>query len=71
MEDGLRLARALERERAQENPRYAELCRRFLADCEDFSEEKLAEAGIRQRFCNRDLERCFEELSKEIRGKKV
>ena len=71
VEDGLRLARALERERAQENPRYAELCRRFLADCEDFSEEKLAEAGIRQRFCNRDLERCFEELSKEIRGKKV
>ena len=28
----------------QKNPRYAELCRRFLADSEDFSEEKLADA---------------------------
>ena len=44
VEDGLRLARALERERAQHSPKYAELCRRFLADCEDFSEERLAEA---------------------------
>ncbi len=67
VEDGLRLARALERERAQQSPKYAELCRRFLADCEDFSEERLAEADIRRRFCNRDLEQCFEELSEQIR----
>ena len=40
VEDGLRLARALERERRQEKPKYAEMCRRFLADEEDFSEEK-------------------------------
>ena len=39
VEDGERLARALKRERGQEIPRYEEMCRRFLADQEDFSEE--------------------------------
>jgi guanylate kinase len=55
VEDGKRLQRALDRERAQEKPRYAELCRRFLADAEDFSEEKLREAGIVRRYENSDL----------------
>ena len=36
VDDGLRLSRALERERKQTEPKYAEMCRRFLADCEDF-----------------------------------
>lgn len=36
VDDGERLARALERERLQIVPRYAEMCRRFLADCSDF-----------------------------------
>ena len=36
VEDGMRLLRAVERERLQTNPKYAELCRRFLADSEDF-----------------------------------
>ena len=36
VEDGERLNRALTRERQQEVPRYAEMCRRFLADTEDF-----------------------------------
>ena len=48
VEDGERLFRALERERKEAHPRYTELCRRFLADEEDFSEEKLQEAGIRK-----------------------
>ena len=56
VEDGMRLQRALERERRQENPKYEELCRRFLADEKDFSEEKLKEAGITKRFCNKSLE---------------
>ena len=34
VDDGLRLSRALERERKQTEPKYAEMCRRFLADCE-------------------------------------
>ena len=55
VEDGLRLARAVERERRQAEPKYSELCRRFLADEEDFSEENLKKAGITRRFENRDL----------------
>ena len=55
VEDGERLARALSRERIQEHPKYEELCRRFLADAKDFSEENLAKAGIERRFFNREL----------------
>ena len=62
VEDGERLFRALERERKEAHPRYTELCRRFLADEEDFSEEKLQEAGIRIRFENRDLASCLSEI---------
>ena len=46
VEDGIRLERALSRERRQPEPKYREMCRRYLADCEDFSEEKLAVAGV-------------------------
>lgn len=66
VEDGLRLQRALERERAQKNPKYAEMCRRFLADAEDFSEEKLTAAGITARFINEDLAACVREIAGEI-----
>ena len=31
------------------------MCRRFLADAKDFSEEKLKEAGIEKRFENISL----------------
>lgn len=67
VEDGERLQRALDRERAQEEPRYAEMCRRFLADSEDFSEEKIKEAGIERRFVNRNLKDCIEEICACIR----
>lgn len=67
VEDGLRLTRALEREKQQVNPKFAELCRRFLADCEDFSEEKLSEAGIVKRFYNNGaLNECIEECINAI-----
>lgn len=62
VEDGVRLQRALDRERAEAHPRYAELCRRFLSDSEDFSEEMLEFAGIKHRFQNEDLERCLKEI---------
>lgn len=70
VEDGERLERALNREKQQKCPRYAELCRRFLADEEDFSEEKLAEAGItaRDRYENRELEKCLDDLAQRITG---
>lgn len=62
VDDGERLMRALERERMQEQPKYAEMCRRFLADTEDFSEEKLREQEIEQRFRNKNLEQCLKEI---------
>lgn len=63
VDDGLRLQRALDRERAQEKPRYAEMCRRFLADEKDFSEEKLNDAGIRKRFENQELSETTAEIT--------
>ena len=68
VEDGLRLTRALEREKRQSQPRYDELCRRFLADSKDFSEENLRAAGIEKRFQNVDMEECIEAIEREIRG---
>ena len=62
VEDGLRLVRALERERRQDEPKYAEMCRRFLADEEDFSEENLIKSGITERFCNEDLAACLDKI---------
>lgn len=66
LNDGVRLQRALDRERKQENPRYQEMCRRYLADAEDFSEEKITEAGIDKRFMNDDLERCITEIKEYV-----
>ena len=66
VEDGERLTRALARERQQDHPRYAELCRRFLADTEDFSEDHLREAGITRRYYNDDIGRCLEEIVEDI-----
>lgn len=62
VDDGIRLQRALDRERRQENPRYQELCRRYLADEEDFSEEKLEAAGVTLKFSNENLEKCLSEI---------
>ena len=41
VEDGIRLQRALDRERISGNGKYDEMCRRFLADKEDYSKEKI------------------------------
>lgn len=66
VEDGIRLQRALSRERMQEHPKYEEMCRRFLADKEDFSEEKIAAAGIRCMFHNEDIDRTEKEIARYI-----
>ena len=68
VEDGLRLQRALDRERMQDPPKYTELCRRFLADAEDFSEEKLMEAGITKRFVNQELGQTVEQITDYIQS---
>ena len=62
MTDGERLLRAIARERTQSAPQYEEMCRRFLADAKDFSEEKLKEGGITRRFENRNLQETIEQI---------
>lgn len=69
LDDGMRLQRALDREKAQDHPKYEEMCRRYLADKQDFSEEKLAHSGIERAFYNDSLERCIEEIVEYLREK--
>lgn len=52
VDDGVRLSRALEREMRQEHPKYEEMCRRFLADQQDFSPENIKKAKITNVFDN-------------------
>lgn len=68
VDNGLRLQRALDRERSQETPQYAEMCRRYLADEEDFSEENLRKLGIYKKYQNNDLDKCIEEVVRDIRA---
>lgn len=71
LDDGVRLSRALERERRQKKPGYEEMCRRFLADSKDFSEEKIREAGIERRFLNENLNHCLDEIKAYINQSKM
>ncbi len=66
LDDGERLTRALAREQSQQHPRYEEMCRRFLADSQDFSEKRIAQAGITRRFRNENLNCCLEEIHEYI-----
>lgn len=68
LDDGVRLQRALNRERKQKHPKYEEMCRRFLADSEDFSEENIKRAGIGKRFYNDELPRCLDEITDYIKA---
>ena len=67
-DDDQRLLRAIRREMKQESPNLKEVCRRFLADSEDFSEEKIASAGIARRFQNNgELSDAIAEIGHYIR----
>lgn len=68
IEDGIRLMRALKREIKQEQPKYAEMCRRYLADDEDFSEENLKKHGITKRYQNLDINICLYEVKEAIKN---
>lgn len=68
VEDGERLQRALNRERLQPEPKYQELCRRYLADNEDFSPKNLEEAGVTVSFLNKDLASCTRKLISYIKA---
>lgn len=64
----MRLDRAFSREEQQENPKYKELCRRFIADEKDFSEEKLLDVGIFDESCylNDNLKECLMKIKEAI-----
>ena len=66
VEDGERLLRAVRREQLQKEPRYAEVCRRFLADEADFCNENLERCGVKIVFENKQLEDCAEKIKTEI-----
>ena len=66
VEDGERLMRAIVRERQQKEPGFAEMCRRFLTDARDFSEENIEQAGIKKRFDNADLDSCISKIREYI-----
>ena len=67
-DDKTRLLRAVGRESAQTEPAYKEVCRRYLADEEDFSEEKILDAGITVRFDNSGkVENCIERIQQYIK----
>ena len=68
VEDGERLERALKRERAQKTPKYDEMCRRFMADNKDFSDENILECGIKKRYINDDRDRCAKEIAEMIKA---
>ena len=67
VDDGVRLQRALDRERTQDHPKYKEMCRRYLADSEDFSEENVLAAEIQMRFENDDFAKCLGEMKEYIK----
>ena len=48
--------------------RYEEMCRRFIADQSDFSEENILNAGIEKRFQNINLDDCVKEIANYIKS---
>ena len=68
VDDGVRLQRALDRERQQDTPKYAEMCRRFLADEADFARENIDRCQITRAYENDDLTRCYNEIKETILG---
>ena len=64
--DGIRLLRAVKREENQKKPNYREVCRRYLADEKDLSEENLERLGITKRYQNTDMEMCLEEILRDL-----
>lgn len=67
VEGGVRLERALYREREQANPNYDELCRRFLADSNDFSDSQLRYHNIVKSYLNHNLSKCIKSIKADIR----
>ena len=68
IDDGIRLQRALDREKKEENPKYQELCRRFLADSIDFSEENINKRPITSIINNNcSIDNTMQEVEKVLK----
>lgn len=69
-DDRTRIHRALAREDQEETPKYDELCRRFLADKEDFALEKIKEKPMIEIVENNSsLEETMEKVDLILRKK--
>ena len=66
VDDGVRLQRALDREKQQDKPKYAEMCRRFLADEADFAKENIDRCEITVSYENIDLDSCYRAICDKI-----
>lgn len=66
VEDGERLIRAIKREQKEVTPKYEEMCRRFLADAKDFSEENISMLEINVRYVNNSLSECISTIKRDI-----
>lgn len=62
-----RLLRAIKREEKQSSPNYSEVCRRYLADEEDFSDVILNNCDINKAYINNDLGICSEQILADIK----
>lgn len=68
VEDGLRLRRMIRRENRREKPDYAEVCRRFLADEQDFARGEWLRQGIAFSVVNHRLRDCLRQISNILAG---
>ncbi len=64
--DVIRMERSINREKKEENPCVAEVCRRYLADEEDFSQENLKNARITESIDNLDMDKALEQIDKVL-----
>ena len=65
IDDKERLLRCIQRESKQSGPNYAEVCRRFLADQQDFSEEKLKRCvHVHSVNTNQPLSQCIQQWNR-------
>lgn len=68
VEQGERLKRAVLREMEQSEPKYEELCRRFLADEQDFREEEIVRLGIEKKYENFESKKTAEQIIEDIKA---
>ncbi|MFA9466340.1 MAG: guanylate kinase [Velocimicrobium sp.] len=66
LDTGIRLERALMREKQQKEPQFLEICRRFLADEEDFPEACIERLEIMKRYQNMELNQCLSQIIADI-----